>query len=70
MGILWVCRNAGALVAHTDRMQAPRKDTIPIQSPRIADRSTPVPYQPDDAPPTIRADLAVPEDKVRDSMKL
>ncbi|TVY49805.1 hypothetical protein LOCC1_G000430 [Lachnellula occidentalis] len=45
---------------------ATTKETIPVpvQRPRTADRSTPIPYQADEAvPATLRVDLSVPNDK-------
>ncbi|TVY45951.1 hypothetical protein LSUB1_G000199 [Lachnellula subtilissima] len=43
---------------------ATTKETIPVQRPRTADRSTPIPYEADEAvPATLRVDLSVPNDK-------
>ncbi|TVY59497.1 hypothetical protein LCER1_G000138 [Lachnellula cervina] len=43
---------------------ATTKETVPIQRPRTADRSTPIPYETDEAvPATLRVELSVPDDK-------
>ena len=47
-------------------MQATPRETIPMQPPRTADRSTPTPYHQEDdtVTSTVNVDLQVPDDKV------
>ncbi|TVY90153.1 hypothetical protein LAWI1_G004092 [Lachnellula willkommii] len=43
---------------------ATTKETVPVQRSRTADRSTPIPYETDEAVPApLRVDLSVPDDK-------
>ncbi|TVY30016.1 hypothetical protein LHYA1_G001291 [Lachnellula hyalina] len=50
---------------------ATTKETVPVQPPRTADRSTPIPYEEDEAIPAIlRVDLSVPNDKTTQSIPI